>query len=159
MMPLDDMYREVILDHYRSPRGKQPLEKSNVSAEGHNPSCGDEIDLELLVENDILKDVHVNCKGCAISTASGSMLAETVKGRSFEEVLKIAEEVKKMLKGEVDEPDESLGDLDSLQGVRQFPVRVKCALLAWVTLVEGLKKYHNGEAKDGQVNVTTEENN
>jgi nitrogen fixation NifU-like protein len=157
MIPLDEMYREIILDHYRSPRGKKPLSESNVSSEGHNPSCGDEISLELLIENEILKDVHVDCKGCAISTASGSMLAETVKGKSFDEVLKIAQTVKKLLKGETVEDDKDLGDLGSLKGVRQFPVRIKCALLAWVTLVEGLKKYADGSHKDGKIKITAEQ--
>ena len=148
MIPLDEMYREVILDHYRSPRGKKPLEESNVSSDGHNPSCGDNIKLQLLVENNILKDIHVDCRGCAISTASGSILAETMKGRSFDEVVKIADRVKKLLKGEIEdisEGDDDLEDIDSLKGVRQFPVRIKCALLAWVTLIEGLKNYADGK--------------
>ena len=156
MIPLDELYREIIIDHYRSPRGKQPLPLANVSSQGHNPSCGDEISMQLLVEDKILKDVHVNCKGCAISTASGSMLAETVKGKSFDEVLAIADKVKKLLKGELEDTSEELGDLGALSGVRQFPVRVKCALLAWVTLVEGLKRYADGSAPDGQVVLTTE---
>ncbi len=143
---LDDMYREIILDHYRSPRGKKPIESADISSDGQNPSCGDEISLEVKMDQGVLKDVHVNCRGCAISVASGSMLAETVKGKSFDEVKRIAEIVRKMLKGETLEVDEDLGDLGSLKGVRQFPVRVKCALLAWVTLVEGLKNYENGTA-------------
>ena len=156
MIPLDELYREIILDHYRAPRGRQPLPQANVESEGHNPSCGDEISLQLLVEDEILKDVHVNCKGCAISTASGSMLAETVKGKSFDEVLQIAETVKKLLKGDIEEASDDMGDLGALAGVRQFPVRIKCALLAWVTLVEGLKKYANGNAPQGKVVLTTE---
>jgi len=156
MIPLDEMYRDIILDHYRSPRGKQPIEKSNVESEGSNPSCGDEISLQVFVKDNILKDVHVDCKGCAISTASGSMLAEAVKGKSFDEVMKIADTVKKLLKGEIEESDVDLGDLDSLKGVRQFPVRVKCALLAWVTLIEGLKHYADGKSDGGRVTLTAE---
>ena len=155
MMPLDDMYRDIILDHYRSPRGKKPLEKSNVASSGQNPSCGDEIRMELAVEDEILKDVHVDCKGCAISVASGSMLAETVKGKSFDEVRKLTDTIKKMLKGEIEEPSEDIGDLGALAGVRNFPVRVKCALLAWITLIEGLDKYSRGE---GSGNVVLEGN-
>ena len=80
---LDDMYREIILDHYKAPRGKKPLEDKNVTSDGHNPSCGDELRMELKVDNkNNIADVHVNCKGCAISVASGSMLAEYVKGKS-----------------------------------------------------------------------------
>ena len=77
---LDDMYREVILDHYHSPRGKKPLDKANVLSDGTNPACGDEISMSAQIVDGILTDVHVDCKGCAISVASGSMLAESVKG-------------------------------------------------------------------------------
>jgi nitrogen fixation NifU-like protein len=154
--PLDDMYREIILDHYRAPRGKKPLEHSDFASDGMNPSCGDEISMQVEMDKGVLKEVHVNCRGCAISVASGSMLAETVKGKSFEEVEKLAEIVRKMLKGEpADIPDE-FGDLDALKGVRQFPVRVKCALLAWVTLVEGLRKYRDGQSESKTV-ISTED--
>lgn len=153
---LDDMYREIILDHYRSPRGKKPLEHADITSNGHNPSCGDEISMEVEMDHGVLKNVHVNCHGCAISVASGSMLAEVVKGRSFEEVKKIAEAVRKMLKGEEVELPTDIGDIDALQGVRQFPVRVKCALLAWVTLVEGLKQYEAGHG-DRAAEASTED--
>ncbi len=145
---LDDMYRDVILDHYRFPRGNKQLAAANVSSNGTNPSCGDEITLNAQVEDGILKDIHVDCKGCAISVASGSMLAESVKGRPYKEVLKLAEQVRQMLKGEA-EPDlpEELEDIEALKGVRQFPVRIKCALLAWVTLVEGLGSYRPSDGR------------
>jgi nitrogen fixation NifU-like protein len=156
MITLDEMYRDIILDHYRSPRGKKPINDPNLSSNGSNPSCGDEIQLQVHVEDDVLKDIHVDCKGCAISTASGSMLAEAVKGKSFHEVLKMAETVKKLLKGEIEDTDEDLGDLGSLKGVRQFPVRVKCALLAWVTLIEGLKNYANGRKINGTITLSAE---
>jgi len=152
---LDDMYREIIMDHYRSPRGKKPLEQADICSGGHNPSCGDEITVEAEVENGTLKDIHVACHGCAISVASGSMLAEIVKGKSFAEIEKIAEVVKKLLKGEITELPEEYGDIDALAGVRRFPVRVKCALLSWVTLIEGIRKYHKGEPCEKDV-VTTE---
>jgi nitrogen fixation NifU-like protein len=154
---LDDMYREVILDHYRAPRGKKPLAHPNVLSDGTNPACGDQIELTANVENGVLTDVHVDCKGCAISVASGSMLAEAVKGRSFEEVRKLAEAVRKMLKGDetVQLPVE-FEDIESLKGVRQFPVRVKCALLAWVTLVDGLERYASGKGTD-RPSVSTEQ--
>jgi len=154
---LDDMYREVILDHYRSPRGKKPLDKANVLSDGINPSCGDEITLSAQVNGNIVEDVHVDCKGCAISVASGSMLAEAVKGRSLEEVRQIAQAVRKILKGEEDAKlPEELEDIESLRGVRQFPVRVKCALLAWVTLLEGLDNLEKGQTGDG-ASASTEE--
>ncbi|MBN1213585.1 MAG: SUF system NifU family Fe-S cluster assembly protein [candidate division Zixibacteria bacterium] len=154
---LDDLYREIILDHYRSPRGKQPLEHFDISSDGHNPSCGDEISMEVEMDKEraTLKNIHVDCKGCAISTASGSILAELIKGKTLDEARQIAELVKKILKGEEVEVPDSLGDLDALKGVRQFPVRIKCALLAWVTLIEGLKNYENG--KDEKAVVSTED--
>ena len=154
---LDDMYREVILDHYRSPRGKKPLDKANVLSDGTNPACGDQIALSAQIENGVLKDVHVDCKGCAISVASGSMLAQAVKGRSYDEVRKLAESVRKMLKGETElRLPEEFEDIESLRGVRNFPVRVKCALLAWVTLVEGLEKYASGKGSEKSA-VSTEQ--
>lgn len=155
---LDDLYRDIILDHYRSPRGRQPLDKSDIFSEGQNPSCGDEISLEVKVEGDTVKDVHVNCQGCAISVASGSMLAEYVKGKSIDEVRKMSEMVKKLLKGEDTKIPEEADDLDALKGVRQFPVRIKCALLAWITLIDGLKNYQNGSGGSGK-KVSTEDDN
>jgi nitrogen fixation NifU-like protein len=149
------MYREVILDHYRAPRGSRPLKTIDLSTGGHNPSCGDEIAMEFEIKDGILKDVHVNCKGCAISVASGSILAEAVKGKPFAEVLRIGESVKKLLKGETDDIPKEHEDLEALKGVRQFPVRIKCALLAWVTMLEGIKNYQGGAA--GSKSVSTED--
>jgi SUF system NifU family Fe-S assembly protein len=153
---LDQMYREVILDHYRSPRGHKPLDRSDVTSEGQNPSCGDEIEMKLKLNgHDEIEDVYCDCKGCAISVASASMMAELLKGRKLEDVEKIAQTVRRLLKGEDIEVPEDLGDVDALKGVRKFPVRIKCALLAWVTLLEGLKNYHNGN--NGKAVATTEE--
>ena len=156
---LDDMYREVILDHFRSPRGRKPLDKANILTDGTNPACGDQISMSAQIEDGILKDVHVDCKGCAISIASGSILAESVRGRPYREVLKLAEQVKKMLKGEGDPVlPEEWEDIEALKGVRNFPVRVKCALLAWVALIEGLKGYQPGKSV-GKATVSTEQDN
>ncbi len=153
--PLDELYREIILDHYRAPRGKKPIPKVDIASDGQNPSCGDEIAVQVTMDDGTVKDVHVNCKGCAISIASGSMLAEYTKGKSLDEVRRIAEAVKKMLKGEEAKIPEDLDDLDALKGVRKFPVRIKCALLAWMTLIEGLKNYENG--KGGQASMISTE--
>lgn len=156
--PLDEIYREIILDHYRAPRGKKPLDKVDVSSIGHNPSCGDDIDLHLTMDDGTVKDINVNCKGCAISVASGSMLAEYIKGKPLDEVKKIAEVVKKMIKGDEEfKLPEDIGDIDSLQGVQKFPVRIKCALLAWMTLVEGLKNYENGKDDTGEISTENNE--
>ncbi|RKX19909.1 MAG: SUF system NifU family Fe-S cluster assembly protein [Candidatus Zixiibacteriota bacterium] len=153
---LDDMYRDIILDHYRSPRGKKPVDTADISSEGMNPSCGDEIDMQVELGDGLVKDIHVNCRGCAISVASGSMLAEISKGKSLDELIAIAEVVKKMLKGEIEEIPEELGDIDALQGVKQFPVRIKCALLSWVTFLEGVKNYKNKD-KSEKTSTSTEE--
>jgi nitrogen fixation NifU-like protein len=154
--PLDDMYRDIILDHYRSPRGKKPLEKVDITSDGFNPSCGDEIFLQVELDNGTVKDIHVDCRGCAISVASASMLAEVIKGKSIEHAREIAQIVKKMLKGEKADIPDDLGDLDALQGVRNFPVRIKCALLAWVTFMEGIKNYEKGHG-DVRTHVSTED--
>ena len=158
MSDLDDMYRDVILDHYRAPRGKRPIDRSDIASTGHNPSCGDELELAVEMDDGTVRDIHVDCKGCAISTASGSILAEVVKGRSLDEVKRIAEVVRRILKGEETEIPEDLGDVDALQGVRQFPVRIKCALLAWVTLIQGIEGYEKSSEKV-ETRVSTEEQN
>jgi nitrogen fixation NifU-like protein len=156
---LDDMYRDVILDHYKAPRGAQPLPMADITSDGSNPSCGDELTLQVKMDNGVVKDIHIACRGCAISVASGSMLAEIVKGRPLAEVKVIAELVRKMLKGEGDvEIPEEFEDLDALQGVKKFPVRIKCALLAWVTFIEGIRNYENDSADSGSTSgpVTSE---
>lgn len=141
---LDDMYRDIILDHYRAPRGREPLPMADFSTGGHNPACGDQLELAVKIDDDIVKDIYVDCKGCAISTASSSMLAEILKGKTVAEAKKIATIVRAMLKGDEDvKIPEDLGDIDALEGVKKFPVRIKCALLAWVTFMEGLENYQN----------------
>ncbi|MDZ4723160.1 MAG: SUF system NifU family Fe-S cluster assembly protein [candidate division Zixibacteria bacterium] len=154
---LDDMYREIILEHYRSPRGKKQVARVDISSDGINPSCGDEIALRVEMNQGNLADIHVDCKGCAISVASASMLVETVKGKSFEDARRIVEAVRSMLKGEGIAPEiQDLGDLNSLSGVQKFPVRIKCALLAWVTLLEGMRNYSAGNGAL-TANISTEE--
>jgi nitrogen fixation NifU-like protein len=156
--PLDELYREIILDHYRAPRGKKPVSKVDISSDGQNPSCGDEIAVQVTMDDGTLRDVHVNCKGCAISVASGSMLAEYTRGKTLDEVKRIADAVKKMLKGDEAEIPKDLADLDALKGVRRFPVRIKCALLAWMTLIEGLKNYETGKTGQAPMVSTDDEN-
>lgn len=153
---LDDMYRDIILDHYRSPRGKKPISKTDIASEGMNPACGDEIDMQVEMTDGKVKGIHVNCRGCAISVASGSMLAEIAKGKTLEELSRIAEVVRKMLKGELDKVPDDLGDIDALKGVRNFPVRVKCALLSWVTLIDGLTRYKDGKGTEVKA-ISTED--
>lgn len=150
---LDNLYRDIIMDHYKYPRGKKKLEKADVTSEGKNPVCGDEIEMKLRLDGDKIDDISIECLGCAISVASGSMLADTVKGKSLKEARKIASIIKAILKGEKPEGDFDLGDLEALEGVKNFPVRIKCALLSWTTLMEGLENWEKG--KKGET-VSTE---
>ncbi len=150
---LDELYRDIIMDHYRYPRGKKTIEDGDLKNEGKNPICGDEIEVVLKLNGDQVEDISVECMGCAISVASGSMLVDAIRGKSIKEVKKIAKAVKSILKGEGTNGDFELGDLEALEGVNKFPVRIKCALLSWTTLVEGIKNWENG--KGGKV-VTTE---
>ncbi len=139
MSGLDALYREVIMDHQRHPRGHELLDMATVEAAGRNPSCGDEVTLQLRVEDGRIADAAVLTRGCAISTASGSMLAEIIKNRTTEDARKIADLFRRLMHGEEDElSDDALGDLEALTGVRNFPVRVKCALLPWVTMLDAL---------------------
>lgn len=152
---LDIMYRDVILDHYRSPRGRNQFEKADFSCEGHNPACGDDITLKIALNDVKIENIFAGTRGCAISTASGSIMAEILRGRTIEEAKALALNVKKMLKGEEYTIPENSGDIDALEGVKKFPVRIKCALLSWMTLLEGIKNYETGRAKEVAV-ISTE---
>lgn len=136
----DDLYRQVILDHYKRPRNRRPLAKADVRVEGMNPLCGDEIQLELDFTDGRLVDVGFSGRGCSISQSSASMMTEAIKGRSIAEIDRLIEAFKRMVT-EGEPPDQDLGDLEALEGVAKFPVRVKCATLAWNTLQQGLKEY------------------
>jgi nitrogen fixation protein NifU and related proteins len=146
MPGLEDLYREIILDHYRTPRNRGELPPPAAHAVGHNPLCGDEIDVYLQVEDDIVTDVKVGGQGCSISQSSASMMSQAVKGHSVAEVRALVRRFKGMMsieeavpEGEpVPETEIKLGDLEALQGVVKFPVRIKCATLAWNTLIEAL---------------------
>jgi len=137
-VPLDEIYRDVVLDHYRSPRGRADIASPDAHAEGKNPLCGDEIILEINFDGDRIREVAVKGSGCSISVASGSMLAELLPGKTREEAGRILEAFKGLMHGCEAPKDLDLGDLDALQGVNKFPVRVKCALLAWITLEDAL---------------------
>ena len=147
MPGLEDLYREIILDHYRSPRNRGELPPPAQHAEGHNPLCGDEITVYLDLDGDTVSDVKVNGQGCSISQSSASMMSAAVKGRSVADVRALVRKFKGMMSIETDgdEPldDVPLGDLEALQGVVKFPVRIKCATLAWNTLLEALDSPHS----------------
>ncbi len=142
MPGLEDLYREIILDHYKSPRNRGSLEPPAVRAEGHNPLCGDEIEVFLNVTDDIVTDIKIGGQGCSISQSSASMMSAAVKGKPIADVRALISRFKHMMSIDEDgpEPDTSapLGDLEALQGVVKFPVRIKCAVLSWNTLAEAL---------------------
>ena len=130
---LQDLYQEVILDHNRRPRNFRAIEEG-CSAEGFNPLCGDRVTVYLKVEDGTIKDVSFQGSGCAISKASASLMTESVKGKTLEEAAALFERFQRMITAPADSPIDNLGKLTVLAGVRQFPVRVKCASLAWHTL-------------------------
>ncbi len=134
---LQDLYQQVILDHYRRPRNKGPLEDATHTLTLNNPLCGDVIDLMLKLEGDRITEVHFEGKGCSISQASASMMSGLLKGRTVQDALDVMDTFTRMLHGDTDAAaDTRLGDLRALAGVSKFPVRVKCALLAWDCLQE-----------------------
>ncbi len=137
---LDELYQEIILDHYRQPRGRGELEPPKITQEGFNPSCGDEVIIDLRVEDGRITDVRFHGHGCSISQASASMMTEAVRGKTLAEAHALIQQATALVKGELDGDFETLGDIVALAGVRNFPVRVKCATLAWHTLEEALKQ-------------------
>jgi len=142
---LDELYREIILDHYRSPRNSRLLDDPDAEVEAANPFCGDEITLHVKVADGKLQRIGLAGRGCSISQSSGSMMAEMVEGMSVAELRELMALFKGLMTGEQlsDEEMERLGDLEALQGVRLFPVRVKCALLAWSALEDALRQIDN----------------
>ncbi len=144
-LELDSMYRDVVLDHYTQPRGRCPLDRHDIENEGFNPVCGDEVKVGLRIEDGIILGVHSLGRGCSISVASGSMLAEMLQGKTLKEAKEIAENFRRMMHAEIGPDDVDLGDLEALEGVQNFPVRIKCALLPWTTLLDAIDAYERGE--------------
>lgn len=136
MSELRELYQSTILDHNKKPRNFRVPEHANRRADGHNPLCGDRVTIHLEVQDGVVEDVGFQGSGCAISTASASLMTQAVKGRSVEEALALFDRFHELLAGDSDEePDmEALGKLAVFAGVREFPVRVKCATLPWHTL-------------------------
>ena len=137
-MELTDLYRDVILDHNRRPRNFGPLEDAQAVAEGVNPLCGDRLTLRLNLADDRIDNIRFEGQGCAISTASASLMTEAVKGRTRAEALRLFDRVHRLLTDDAASSDD-LGKLAALSGVREYPARVKCASLCWHTLVAALK--------------------
>jgi len=146
-LSLDDLYKEVILDHYQHPRNRGELADADVATRGHNPLCGDEILLAAKLDGDVITDVAFGGRGCSISQASASMMTESVKGHPIAEASALAGIFKDLMTGGGStEGLEGHEDLEALQGVKRFPVRVKCALLPWTALLEIIEQW---EAQPG----------
>lgn len=138
-MSLDELYKEVILDHYKAPRNKRGLDDPSCAAKGNNPLCGDEVTVALRLDDGVLAEAAFEGQGCSISQASASMMTEAVSGKTSDEAQALAKEFRAMMAGESDPEEDRLGDLVALKGVVKYPVRVKCAVLAWDTLQEALE--------------------
>jgi nitrogen fixation NifU-like protein len=136
-MELNDLYRDVILDHNRRPRNFGPLETADASADGVNPLCGDRLTLRLKLCADKIEEIRFEGQGCAISTASASLMTEAVKGKTRAEALGLFDRIHRLLTEDDAEAD-GLGKLAALSGVREYPARVKCASLCWHTLASAL---------------------
>lgn len=148
MSDIRELYQEVILHHSKSPRNFGSLDDANRHAEGHNPLCGDQLTLGLIVEDGTVREVRFQGEGCAISTASASVMTDLVRGKSEQEVRALSDAFLELITGDAEPDLDALGKLAVFAGVREFPVRVKCATLAWRTLEAALQN-------DGQA-VTTE---
>jgi len=138
-MDLNDLYRDVILDHNRRPRNFGGLDLPDASVEGFNPMCGDRLTVRVKFDGDKIDDIRFEGQGCAISTASASLMTEAVKGRSRAEALEIFGRVHQLLTDDSAPPADGLGKLAALSGVREYPARVKCASLCWHTLASALR--------------------
>jgi nitrogen fixation NifU-like protein len=155
MPGLEDLYREIILDHYRTPRNRGELPTPPaVRSEGFNPLCGDEVQVYLDVHDGVVDDIRISGQGCSISQSSASMMSQAVKGRSLPEARALLHAFKSMMsiedghdRDDADdaEPGVKMGDLEALQGVVKYPVRIKCATLAWNTLAQGLDEAESGD--------------
>jgi len=138
MSDLRELYQQVIFDHYKRPRNRHALDHPSHEAEGHNPLCGDNVKVYLRVEDGVIRDAGFEGGGCAIATASASLMTEMLKGKRVDEVAHLFEEFHDMVTGEKPAASAQLGKLEVLAGVREFPARVKCATLAWHTLKAAL---------------------
>ena len=138
MAGVDDLYKEVILDHYKSPRNKRDLPGAELSCSKNNPLCGDEITIHAHLEDGRVAEVTFQGQGCSISQASASMLTEAVTGRPRPEAEQLAADFRSMMEGTLEPSEDEFGDLISLKGVVKYPVRIKCAVLAWDVLQDAL---------------------
>ena len=137
---LEQLYRSVIMDHYKHPRNKGELDNGTITIDMNNPTCGDEIRLMLDVKDNIIDDVRFEGHGCSISMASASMMTEAVKGQTVDRALEMGNEFSKMMLGEDYTITDDMGDIEALFGVSQFPARIKCATLSWKAFEKGFKE-------------------
>lgn len=134
-MQLDDLYRRVIMDHYKTPRNRGKLDTEAVSVQLNNPTCGDRIELQLDIRDGVVNNARFEGEGCSISMASASMMTDAVKGKTLDEALEMAENFSALMQGEMMEFEYE--DIEALSGVNKFPARIKCATLAWNALRKG----------------------
>ena len=137
-MALDEIYKEVILDHYKNPRNKREMPDAPLTCSKNNPLCGDEITVYVNAEDGKVLEVSFVGQGCSISQSSASMMTEAVSGKTVEQVEALASDVRAMLAGELEPDEDTFGELVALNGVVKYPIRVKCAVLAWDVLQEAL---------------------
>ncbi|WBY01089.1 SUF system NifU family Fe-S cluster assembly protein [Ramlibacter tataouinensis] len=138
--PIDDLYQELVLEHKRAPRHFGKLPEATHEARGRNPSCGDDIHVQLQLQGDALKDIRFTGQGCAICIASTSMMTEALHGRDKQAAEDLQRRFRAVMTGEADPEEASLGKLVSLAGVRNYPSRIKCALLGWHALMHALQQ-------------------
>src|SRR3989338_4840356 len=147
---LDELYREVILDHFKNSTHSGELSGAQITAEGNNPLCGDEMTFYLKLANGKIAQARFKGKGCAISQAAASMLSQQLEGKTLDEIRRVIEAMKGLMQGQEPDPTLDLGDLEALAGVRKFPVRVKCAALSWNVVEQGLQEYGQRSDVRGQ---------
>lgn len=140
---LDQLYRTVIMDHYKNPRNKGSLEDGSVTIDMNNPTCGDRIHLTMHVSNGVVENAKFDGDGCSISMSSASMMTQAVKGKTVEEALKLSTIFSDMMLGQKYDDTIDLGDIEALSGVTKFPARIKCATLAWKAMEKGVEKETN----------------
>ncbi|MBR2566346.1 MAG: SUF system NifU family Fe-S cluster assembly protein [Paenibacillus sp.] len=141
-MQLDDLYRRVIMDHYKNPRNRGSFDNDVVTVNLNNPTCGDRISLQLMLDDGIVQEAKYTGEGCSISMSSASMMTEAVKGKTIEQALDLANRFSSLMKGEEVDFDD-YEDLEALSGVNKFPARIKCATLAWNALRKGIDEEDN----------------
>ena len=138
---LDELYRDVILDHFKNSSHHGKLVDAQITVQGANPLCGDEITFFVKLGDGRIEQVRFTGTGCAISQAAASMLAGQLEGKTIDETTKLIDTMKALMQGQDPDPSVELGDLESLAGVRKFPVRVKCAALSWNVVEQGIEEY------------------